>query len=301
LSVPHWVCLNGKLMNAADAQVSVFDAGFMQGIGLFETMRAYQGRVFRLDEHIARLQRSAHALGWTVQPDAATLVDHVDQLMAAAEGESLRVRLTVTSGSLRDVGQDTPNLTIVVTATSGAEYPDELYQKGATVAVSDYNQNAKDPTAGHKTTSYFGRLASLREAHRKGAIESLWFTPDNHLAEGAISNVLLWLNEELVTPPLDTPVLPGITRAAVLELAPRLNIKTAERPLTIDDLLNADEVLLTNSMMEIMPVVRIEREIVSGEKPGPVFDELHEAYRLLVQEESTYTGADLDILDFNDE
>jgi branched-subunit amino acid aminotransferase/4-amino-4-deoxychorismate lyase len=290
--MPYWACVNGELVGAADAQVSVFDAGFMQGIGLFETMRSYHGRIFRLDEHIERLRTSAQRLGWAVLPDAERLVNDLDRLMSVAQGDNLRVRLTVTTGSLRDTGGDAPDLTIVCTATDGGAYPDELYQSGGTVIVTDYNQNPRDPTTGHKTTSYFARLASLREAHAKQALEALWFTSDHLLAEGAISNIFLFLDEVLVTPPLDTPVLPGITRAAVLELAQRLNIPTEERPLTIDNLLDADEVLLTNSLMEVMPIVRIEREPVGSEKPGPVFAELREAYHLLVQDECTYQGED---------
>jgi branched-subunit amino acid aminotransferase/4-amino-4-deoxychorismate lyase len=158
--------------------------------------------------------------------------------------------------------------------------------------VSPFRQNPHEPTTGHKTTSYFARLAGLRYAHQRQAFESLWLTPEGYLAEGSISNVFLWLNEQLVTPPLDTPVLPGIARADVLDLAGQLGMQTAERKLTIDDLLDADEVMLTNSLAEVVPVVRIERKPIGSEKPGPVFEELHEAYELLAQQECQYAGED---------
>lgn len=288
----NWVCINGEVLPAEEARVSVFDTGFMQGIGLFETMRAYHGRVFRLDEHIDRLRDSANRLSWTVIPEADTLIDHVDKVTAAAGLQDAAVRLTVTTGSLQHNASHEPVLTIVATVNPGIKYPPELYASGVTALVSKYRQNPLDPTAGHKTTSYFARLAALREAHQRQAFEALWLTTENYLAEGSISNVLLWLNEELVTPPLDTPVLPGIARADVLDLAGQLGITTAERKLTIDDLLDADEVLLTNSLAEVVPVVRLEREPIGSERPGPVFEELREAYQLLVDRECNYAGED---------
>lgn len=281
----EWACVNGVLLPAEEAQVSVFDSGFMQGVGLFETMRAYNGRVFRLARHLERMAGSARALGWTVLPDPAEATDSIRQVLSATGAREARVRLTVTTGSLRAEAADTPRLTLVATASPGGRYPDECYTKGVTVLVSDYRQGRGDPTVGHKTTSYFARLAALRAAHHKSAFEALWFTPDNLLAEGAISNVFLVRDDELLTPPLDTPVLPGITRAAVLELAAAAGIPAREVPLTLDDLLAADEVFLTNSMLELVPVVRIERHAVGTEKPGDVYRRLAIAYGELLDRE----------------
>jgi branched-subunit amino acid aminotransferase/4-amino-4-deoxychorismate lyase len=285
LNVREWVSLNGRLMPAEHAQVSVFDSGFMQGVGLFETLRAYAGRAFRLDRHLARLINSARQLGWTVLPDEDDLRENVEQVVGATEQEDARVRLTVTTGTLRPTEQDTPELTVVATASPGAKYPPECYIQGVTVLVSDYRQGQHDPTAGHKTTSYFSRLASLREAHAQGAFEALWFTYDQHLAEGAISSVFIVEDERLLTPPLDTPVLPGITRATVIELAVELGVPVREQTLTIKELLEADEAFLTNSLMELVPVVRVEREPIGSEKPGETTRQLYEAYRALVERE----------------
>ena len=146
-------------------------------------------------------------------------------------------------------------------------------------------QSRRDPTVGHKTTSYFARLTALREAHAAGAVESLWFNDENFLAEGSISSVFLVSDERLLTPPLETPILPGITRAAVIDLALEQDVLVREQELTIEDLLGADEVFLTNSMMEIMPVVRIDRQPIGDEKPGEVTAQLAEAYGDLVQRE----------------
>ena len=284
----EWVSLNGRLMPADQAQISVFDSGFMQGVGLFETMRAYGGRVFRLERHLDRLANSARELGWLVVPDVDELRDNVEQVVSATEAEDARVRLTVTTGTLRPSEQEQPELTVVATASAGAKYPQECYTKGVTVLVSEYRQNGEDPTVGHKTTSYFSRLASLRQAHAHGAFEALWLTPDERLAEGAISSVFLVEGQRLLTPPLDTPVLPGITRATVIELAVELGIPVREQELRLAELLEADEAFLTNSLMELIPVVRVGREPIGSEKPGETTAELHAAYGRLAEQECAH-------------
>jgi len=285
MEMRHWVCLNGTLLPADEARVSVFDSGFMQGIGLFETMRAYNGQVFRLRAHLDRLIGSARTLGWTVLPDVAELEDNVRQVLQATGAAEARVRLTVTTGSLHPTASDTPRLTVVATASPTEKYPDECYTRGVTVLLSDYRQSRHDPTAGHKTTSYFARLASLRTAHAQGAMEVLWQTPEGYLAEGAISNLFIVRDEQLWTPPVDTPVLPGITRAVVIELARRRNLAVHESAVTVDDLRTADEAFLTNSMMEIMPVVRLGRERIGNEQLGDVTRALAIAYGHLIDEE----------------
>lgn len=281
----HWVSLNGTLMPAEEARVSVFDSGFMQGIGLFETMRSYNGRVFRLQQHLDRLVKSARDLGWTVIPDFDELADNTYQVLTATAGADARVRLTVTTGSLHAAAEDVPALTVVATAAPADSYPDDVYRKGVTVISSSSQQNPTDPTIGHKTTSYFARLAALRAAHAEAAFEALWFTPDGHLAEASISSVFVVRDEVLLTPPLDAPVLPGITRAAVIELAVRQDIPVREERLTLREVVDADEVFLTNSMIELIPVVRLGREPIGNEKPGDITRQLALAYGELIAEE----------------
>ncbi len=284
----EWVSLNGRLMPAEQARISVFDSGLMQGIGLFETMRAYDGRVFRLERHLDRLTGSARKLGWSVLPDPEELRENIEQVVGASEHEDARVRLTVTTGNLRPTERETPELTVIATASPGAKYPDECYTKGVTVLVPGYRQGCNDPAAGHKTTSYFSRLAALREAHAHGAFEALWFNYDGKLAEGSISSVFIVQNERLLTPLLDTPVLPGITRATVIELAVEHDIPIREQELTHEDLVEADEVFLTNSLMELIPVVRVGREPIGNEKPGETTAQLFEEYGKLVERECAH-------------
>jgi branched-chain amino acid aminotransferase len=288
--MPQWVCLNGTLVPAEEARISVFDSGFMQGIGLFETMRTYNRQVFRLQRHLDRLVQSAQVLGWVTVPDADVLADYVEQVVQATSGDESRVRLTVTTGSLHAAADQVPALTVVATATPAEKYPEDYYRKGVTVVLSGCDQGAGDPTVGHKTTSYFPRLATLRAAHALGAFEALWRTVDGHLAEGAISNLFIVKEETLLTPPLDAPVLPGITRATVCELAVAADIPVREAPVTLEDLRGAEEVFVTNSMIELMPVVRLGRERIGAEKPGEITRELLIAYGELIDRECGGSG-----------
>jgi branched-chain amino acid aminotransferase len=176
-------------------------------------------------------------------------------------------------------------LTIVAGATLGGTYPGEWYERGATVVVSRYRQSRFDPTVGHKTTSYFARLAALREAHAAGALEALWLDDKGQVAEGAISSVFAVRGGRVHTPALDTPILPGITRAAVLELAAELQVAVEESALAVADLCAAEEVFLTNSMMEVMPVVRVGTERIGAGRPGELTRRLALAYAQWVREE----------------
>jgi len=282
----EFVFFNDGLAAAEDARVSIYDAGLLHGVGLFETMRSYQGVIFRLEDHLGRMFRSAEELGFIVTQNREEVAGWLDVLLEANDLRDARIRLTMTRGSLREVSEDNPGQSVMfATASAMTPYPPELYRRGMTVVVSDCKQNPTDPTARHKTLNYFSRLVALQEAQKKQAGEAIWMTTNNHLAEGSISNVFLVKDEKVLTPPLDTPVLAGITRKVVLELAEENEIESSEQRLAIQDLLEADEVFLTNSIMELMPVCRIERHAVGKEKPGPVYKRLHELYKQAVEEE----------------
>ena len=285
-AIREWVSINGQIVTPDKAVISVFDSGFLQGVGLFETMRSYDGVVFRLDAHLDRLAQSAQALGWAILPDREAMRENVMLVTQHLTEGDARVRLTVTTGSLRvTTGDEAPHLTFVATASLGAKYPDDIYIKGVTAVIAAGKQVAGDPTFAHKTTSYFGRLAALRAAHRVGAFEALWFTPEGKLAEGSISSGFVVEDGKLATPPLTTPVLPGVTRAAVIELAVHAGIPVREDEITMDRLLDADEVFLASSLMELVPVVRVERKPIGTEKPGDVARDLAGRYIEVVQME----------------
>ena len=271
------VFLDGRLLESTQATVSITNPAFLHGVGLFETLRAYHGRPFMLDAHIARATRSAETLNMPVSEAIAQVPSAVAQVLAANNLTDARIRFTVTPPSPQNA-EEGPTLLVAADVTAG--HPQELYDKGMTTYVCDtYRQSRYDPSAGHKTTSYLPRLLALRAAQERGCGEALWFTPEGWLAEGSISNVFFVKDGMLRTPPLDTPALPGVTRALVLELARADTLPIDESPCTLKDLLEADEVFLTNAIMELMPVTRVERHPIADEKPGPVTHRLHSAYR----------------------
>jgi len=280
------VYLNGAFVSESQAWVSTSDGGWLHGAGLFETMRAENGRVFRLESHMVRLQYSAVRLLHSIERKDLPSPGDLAELLNRNELVDARIRMTVSAGPVRLEGESHEGRpTVCVTASALLPYPARLYEAGIRVAVCDFRQSADDPIAGHKTTSYLSRLLGLRQAQAAGCMEAVWFTTRNHLAEGSISNVFVVSKGGLATPPLDTPVLPGITRSVVLELAAGLGIETREAALSIGDLLDADEVFLTNTIMQVMPVIRIEKKDIGRGQVGPLTRRLREEYRNIVQRE----------------
>lgn len=279
------VYLNGEFVPEAQAQVSVFDGGWLHGAGLFETMRAENGRVFRLESHIERLRQSAAKLLRPLEREhLPSRVDVLDLLERNALKQA-RVRLTVTAGNMLVASEGEPALTVCLSAAPLAAPPAAVYQQGVAVALCDHRLSPSDPLAGHKSTSYLLRLLGLRAARQANCLEALWFTTRNHLAEGCLSNVFVVRDGVLRTPALDTPVLPGVARAAILPLAEGCGIRVEEGVLSVDDLLDADEVFLTNVIMQVVPVVRVERKDIATGSVGRVTQTIMESFRELVHRE----------------
>ena len=263
------VYLNAQIMDASDARIPVSDGGFLYGAGLFETLRVQRGRVFGLTDHMDRLFASAAKLGFDLPLDRDGLAAAVQSVLQANELAEARVRVTVSAGSMA-AESTRPVPTVLVTATGLTAYPDEYYAKGVMAILSPYRQNPADPLAGHKATSYFSRMLGLQFAHERQAAESLGFTTDGYLAEGCVSNVFLVKDEVLLTPPLGTPVLPGVARLTVKRIAEARGLALEERALVVDDLLGADEVFLTNVIMKVLPVIAIEKHTVADGRVGPL-------------------------------
>lgn len=280
------VYLNGRFVEEPDANVSIYDGGFMHGAGLFETMRAENGRVFRLESHVERLRESAAKLLTPIERSALPAEGVFTELLERNGLKTARVRMTVTAGAMRgDKNAENTGCTVCVTAAQLDSYPLDYYEKGVPVALCDYRLSPSDPIAGHKTTNYLPRLLALRQAQQGQCVEALWFTTANRLAEGSISNVFVINKETLKTPPLETPVLPGIARGVVLEIAAAAAKQVEECPLTVNDLLDGDEVLLTNAIMQVVPVIRVEKHDIRDGRVGPVAKELLRQYRERVKEE----------------
>ena len=281
-----YLYLNGTFVSDGEARISVCDGGWLHGAGLFETMRAEHGRIFRLDAHLNRLRRSAQQILRPIEPQALPDESVFAELLERNLARTARVRMTVSAGSLQDpTNVEGKDPTVCITTAPLDSYPADLYEHGGQVVVCNFRLSTTDPIAGHKTTAYLPRLLGLRQARLAQCIEAIWFTNENHLAEGCMSNVFIARGNVLQTPPLDTPVLPGIARSVVLEMAASADVTVQECPLTIDDLLDADEVLLTNAIMQVMPVIRVEKHDIGAGRVGPMAKRLLEEYRKLVQTE----------------
>jgi len=278
------VFLNDKLVDVDKAFISAADSGFLYGAGLFETMRSYNGVVFSLADHLDRLFFSAKSLSINNNYDRKYITDAVYKLLKANKLADARLRLTLTSGPMAE--PDRPRqATLLITAAKLAPYPDEYYKKGVMVVLCDFKQNPDDPTYGHKTTNYFARIIALNLARQKRATEAIWFTIDNRLAEGCISNVFLVKDSMLYTPPIETPILAGVARKTVCQIAIKNSIELVEKDLYIDDLLNADEVFITNVIMQILPVSKIEKHTVGEGRVGPVTKNLQKYFEEFIKNE----------------
>ena len=294
----HWVWLNGTLLTREEAKVSAFDAGFQHGVGLFETMHATMTedgpRVFRVEQHLARLKRSASELQLTEQLRTGALAEAVERVVEQSglvrEGVEARVRLTLTGGDLnllqRGEGQSM-DPTILIAVTPAVKYPPEMFEKGVLVTIASAKANPLNAHEGHKTLNYWWRLRELQAASAKAAAEALVLQVTNHVCGGAVSNLFAVIGGSLVTPiangeeergAISSPVLPGITRKAVIEFAAARNIGCDRRMLSVGDVLDADEVFLTNSSWGVLPVRAIEAKTIGAGMPGEVTRALRDAW-----------------------
>ena len=292
--------LNGQMLDDAQALISSQDAGFLHGVGLFETMFAHHGRVFRLERHLARLKRSAAELGLAAEMDTAPLAEAVNQTIAESGLDHARLRLTVTAGTLSMLrGEDGDALkvtqTVCVQASEPTAFAPGYFDQGVRVRLYGQGANPFDITAGHKTLNYWARLRSLRHAAAADCAEAIWLSVTNHLASGAVSNLFLVKDGRLLTPiargeekpdALPAPVLPGVTREAVIELSQAQGIEVEKRMLTVDDLLEADEVFLTNSNWKVLPVVAVEQKEIGDGHVGAVTQTLRQLIMKKIEEET---------------
>ena len=273
--------LNGRLLPASEACVSIADHGFLYADGLFETVRSYDGRPFRLNRHLERLFSSAKLIALTLPLTKEQFTAVVLETMAANDLLDARIRITVTRsagkpGMLLDPQQPP---TILITAHPLALPSAEKYAQGWTAAVVSERRNSQSLLSSIKTLNYLpGRVATM-QARVAGAEEPILLNERGLATEGASSNLFLVMKGELVTPDLQSGILPGITRAVVLEIASRLGLQAVERQVLPDDLRQADEVFLTSSVVEFRPIVSIDGHAVGAGMPGPVTQSVMAGYR----------------------
>lgn len=282
------VYFNGRLVPASEAKVSAFDYGFLLGFGLFETMRSYDGHIFRLERHLARLMKSAEVLGMGQKLGKFDLGDACYQVLKANNLSDARIRLTVSAG----VGEIVPDPatcrepTVFIVATRLVPLSDEVYQRGYRVVISSVRRNSGSPYSQHKSTSWLENVLARNEARAAGADEALLLNERGMVAECSASNIFLVRKGVLCTPPVESGVLPGVTREVVLELAQSVGISFKVMEVGLKELLRAEEAFLTSSIIEVMPLTQVEGKVIGDGKPGPVTRRLMRAYRELVTRES---------------
>lgn len=273
---------NGTLMPAEEATISIADPAFLHGASTFTTLLAHNGVVFRFAKHLERLAETIRFFGMQVEATTGELVEATYRTLDANALTEARCRITLSPGPAGG------RPTTVITTEALPAYPEHWYAQGLAVIVTALKQQTADPTFGHKTGCYLPRMLARQEAAAKGCDDALWFTPDGRLAEACFSNVFLVMGGKVLTPPRDTPVLPGVVRDTVLELCNALEIPCDnETPLTVEEMLSADEMFLSSSCMGIRPVARVERHAYGDEKPGEITRRIMQAYRELLDRECT--------------
>lgn len=275
--------IDGIVRAPAEAVVSVYDRGFLYGDSVFETVRTYGGVLFALDEHLSRLEDSALKMGLELPVPRSELADETTRAVAAAGNEESYARIMLTRGS-GPVGLD-PELAekalrVILVEPLSVPPPDH-YEHGIkahcveTVRASDAADNAK-------LGNYLASALALRKARQAGAHEALVVNRDGLVVEGTTSNVFAVKDGVLVTPPLDSGVLAGITRQRVLDIAGAEGLKVELRAMTPDEIVQSDELFLTSSIREILPVVSVDGRQISDGRPGPLTRRLHRGFRRLV-------------------
>jgi branched-chain amino acid aminotransferase len=284
------IYLNGKLVPKEEAAVSVFDHGLLYGDGVFEGIRFYAGRVFRLDDHIDRLYRSARAIALNIPIDRDEMSSAVLDTIRANGMDDGYVRLVVTrgEGSLGLSPKSCPQPTVFIIAAGITLYPEEMYQSGlklVTCATRRIAHGALSPMV--KSLNYLNNIMAKIEAEQAGAGEGLMLNEQGYVAECTGDNVFVVRDGRIITPPIAAGALAGVTRAVVFELARQLGIEIREENITRYDIYTADECFLTGTAAEIIPAVQLDARLVHDGQPGPVTRRLTELFRELTRTTGT--------------
>ncbi len=280
------IFIDGKYYEKEKAKVSVFDHGLLYGDGVFEGIRAYHGRVFKLTEHVERLFCSAKAILLTIPMTPEAVARAVVETCRRNKIRDGYIRLLVTRGE-GTLGLDPrrcPTASVIIIAATIQLYPQEFYEKGLTIITVPTTRNlhsALNPAI--KSLNYLNNILAKIEAQNGGCEEAVMLNSEGFVSEGTGDNLFIVKGGRLLTPPLSAGVLYGITRQTVMELATESGVLVAEPNLTRYDLFNADECFLTGTGAEIVPVVKIDGRVIGTGQPGPLTRQLEERYHALTQ------------------
>jgi branched-chain amino acid aminotransferase len=280
------VYIDGSYYSERDAKISVFDHGVLYGDGVFEGIRAYNGRVFKLKEHIERLFCSARSILLRMPMTAAALTEAVLETCRQNRIRDGYIRLLVTRG--RGTLGLNPNrckkASVIVIADKIQLYSPALYEKGmeiVTVPTTRNLQNALNPAI--KSLNYLNNILAKIEANNAGVEEAIMLNAEGFVAECTGDNIFIVRHGEVLTPPLSAGALHGITRAVVMELARDEGLSVSEPNLTRYEVYNAEECFLTGTGAEIIPVVKVDGRVIGKGKPGPITNRLEKRYRALTR------------------
>jgi branched-chain amino acid aminotransferase len=281
------VYINGNLYNKEDAKVSVYDHGLLYGDGVFEGLRSYNGRVFRLEQHLRRLWESARAIWLEIPISQQQMAKAVNDTLAANGIKDGYIRLVVTRGAGL-LGLD-PNRCsdpqVIIITDHITLYPKEFYEQGLEIITAATMRNhpaALNPRI--KSLNYLNNILAKIEGLKAGCVEALMLNHKGEIAECTGDNIFLVRRGKLLTPSNDAGILEGITRETVIELAGQAGIEVLQTSLTRHDVYVADECFLTGSAAEIIPVVKVDNRVIGSGKPGPVTRDLSSRFHRLTRE-----------------
>ncbi|MDO8525982.1 MAG: branched-chain-amino-acid transaminase [Candidatus Omnitrophota bacterium] len=280
------IYIDGLLVDKEKAYVSVFDHGLLYGDGVFEGIRTYAGLIFRMKEHIDRLYKSADAIELEIPLTKIEMIDAVITTLKANKLRDAYVRLVVTRG-VGDLGLDPRKCskpTIFIITHKIALYSEEFYLKGLEIITAKTRRNypqALDPRI--KSLNYLNNILAKLDAIKSGTEEAIMLTYDGYVAECTGDNIFMVKNRELITPPVNVGALEGITRDAVINLAGRMNIAFCEKMIRMEDIYSANEVFLTGTAAEVIPVVKVDERRISDGKPGDITLRLTKEFKKLTE------------------
>jgi len=275
------VWLNGELTDYEKASVSLDDRGFYFGDGVYEVIRAYGGRPFAVDRHLARLERSAAGIELSLPKSSAELSVLIDQLADRSGIADAEVYIQVTRGAARrnHLFPTSAEPTLMVGVRGIREIPSGLWETGCKLISLPDERWARCDL---KTICLLPNVLAKQAASKAGAFDAVLLR-DGVVTEGTASNIFIWDSGELRTPIADHRILPGVTRATVMGLAREIGFRVVERDLTLPDVLSAGEVFITSTTIELMPVVSVDGNQIGAGQPGDVWRGLHSAFRQLTR------------------
>ena len=276
------IYIDGEFLPKAEAKVSVFDHGLLYGDGVFEGIRSYNGRVFKLDEHLERLYDSAKSIMLQIPISIETMKETVLETLRRNHLTEAYIRLIITRG-VGDLGLDPdkcPKPSIIIIADKIVLYPQKFYEDGLEIVTASVRRNyAEAINPRIKSLNYLNNILAKIEGKQAGAEEVLMLNAEGYVVECSGDNIFWIKNETLITPPVHMGILEGVTRNSVINLAQDAGIHVEERVFTRHDLYIADECFLTGTAAEVIPVVKIDRRAIGDGQPGKITQRLIAAFR----------------------